>query len=225
MTSGALPSADQGNQSACAQAGSTLSKLLCTGAHAYGTTRATSRTARSPYWPSASSAYSALASLTVTALPTHFKNACLMRIAAADLRACKYRTPPAVRRPEQGVQLNTFESRACIAAVGWTLPPEVAPQLQQYHNECAWCARAGLGWRREDPGQWRGVNPIPFHASNILLHALVTCLVFKCAPLGCWCMPVSAARCPKCVRKVLKAMAHYSAVPCRVTSDTSAPAI
>ena len=42
------------------------------------------------------------------------------------------------------------------------------------------CARAGLGWRREDPGQWRGVNPIPFHASNILLHALVTCLVFKC---------------------------------------------
>ncbi|KAK9831331.1 hypothetical protein WJX81_003095 [Elliptochloris bilobata] len=42
-----------------------------------------------------------------------------------------------------------------------------------------------LGWRREDVGQWRGVNPIPFHASNILLHALVTCLVFKLAVRMC----------------------------------------
>lgn len=27
------------------------------------------------------------------------------------------------------------------------------------------------------------MNPIPFHASNILLHALVTCMVYKCGRL------------------------------------------
>jgi len=50
---------------------------------------------------------------------------------------------------------------------------------------------AGLGWRREDAPQWRGVNPIPFHAANILLHALVTCLVFRRAPgASAACLPL-----------------------------------